>query len=148
MRNAIVISVLSLLLLGCNRGLQYKPEAPIPQARISADYSLLKDQVQVQVDTDGYHLQSAEIITPEGTAIRPVNIYHPPVKGGKSTGIGVGVGSGGLGTGVSVGASTGSSHVEGLSTATFDSKEIGSPPWHLRVKLVSLPAVDITLPAR
>lgn len=142
--------IVVLLLTGCASGLQYKPDKPVPGARVSADYTALESQVLVDIDTDGYRLERAGIVLPDGSQVQPENVVHAPVRGGGDVGIGVGVGggSGGFGGGIGVGTTAGRSRARGFTSVYFNRQAIGEPPWTLEVKLVSLPSTTITLPAR
>jgi len=140
---------------GCaSASLPYKPESPPSGAALSADYTLLADRLRVEVDTSGYRLEDAQIITPAQTTVRPQTIEQPPLYGGGGTGIGIGVGGSsgggvGVGTGIGVSIPMGSgTRVQGTTVLYFALDQIGPAPWRLSVKAAQTPPAVIVLPAR
>lgn len=149
---------LTMSLSGCSAAtLPYKPETPSPGPAISADYGLLVDRLRVEIDTAGYRLEDAHLVRPDGNALRPQTIEHPPPSGGSTIGFGVGMGGGswersggvGVGTGVGVGVPIGGgSRVPGNTILYFPADQAGTAPWRLFVKVSGTNPVMILLPPR
>jgi len=155
MRPRLWLAALVIALGGCaSASLPYKPESPPSGAALSADYTLLADRLRVEVDTSGYRLEDAQIITPAQTTVRPQTIEQPPLYGGSGTGIGIGVGGSsgggvGVGTGIGVSIPIGSgTRVQGNTVLYFALDQIGPAPWRLSVKVAQTPPAVIVLPAR
>ena len=132
-----------VLLAGCARAtLPYRPEQQPPGARVSAAYSLVGDQVRIEIDTGGQRLEQVWIVKPDGTSVAPQAVEAAPTVTGppSSIGFGVGGGSGGVGTGLSIGfpIGAGASRTSGNTIAWFPSAPAGSPPWRLYVKLAGI----------
>jgi hypothetical protein len=138
--------------------LRYTPERQPAGFPVSADYGQAGDRVRVEVDTGGYRLEWAEIVRPDGRAVRAETIEHPgPPRGSTGVGVGLGVGSGrrtgsvGVGGGVGIGTMLGGGGptAEGNTVAVFPLEAIGPAPWRLRAKIVGIEPVLIILdPAR
>jgi hypothetical protein len=149
--------VLLIALTGCSRAtLPYKPLSQPSGMSLSADYVLLADRLRVEVDTDGYRLEDAQITRTDNVSIRPQTIEQPPLAsaGGSSIGFGVGGGSfsGGRGGGVGVGTGVGVSipmgsdtRVAGNTLLYFPLDQIGQPPWRLTVSVSGSGPADIVL---
>jgi hypothetical protein len=155
-RFAPIAGALVILLAGCAAStLPYTPERQPAGTPISADYELLADRLRVEIDTGGYRLEDAQILTPDRGAVRPATIEHPGPRGGSGVGLGLGLGGGrfgrgvGVGGGVGVGTTVGGGRVEGNTVLYFPLEQVGPPPWRLRVKVVGVDPADIVLdPAR
>jgi hypothetical protein len=124
----------------------------------SADYRVAGDRLRVELDTGGYRVEWAELVRPDGSALRAETIEHPGALtgGGPTFGIGVGVGSSrrtgsvGVGGEVGVGTAVGGPALRGDTTlAAFPLAAAGPAPWRVRVKAVGIEPVEIVLdPAR
>jgi hypothetical protein len=155
MRPRLWLAALVIALGGCaSASLPYKPESPPAGAALSADYTLLADRLRVEVDTSGYRLEDAQIITANQKTVRPQTIEQPPLYGGSGTGIGIGVGGSsgggvGVGTGIGVSIPMGSgTRVQGNTVLYFALDQIGPAPWRLSVKVAQTNPAVIVLPAR
>jgi len=158
MKHRVWLLALTLVLSGCaSASLPFKPESPPSGRSLSADYVLLADRLRVEIDTDGYRLEDAQIITADKSTVRAQTIEHPPAGSGSSTGIGIGVGGGsyggrsGVGVGTGVGVSIpigGESRVQGNTVLYFHLSQIGPPPWRLNVKVAETSSAIIVLPPR
>ena len=155
MRPRLWLATLVIALGGCaSASLPYKPESPPSGAALSADYTLLADRLRVEVDTSGYRLEDAQIITTAQKTVRPQTIEQPPLYGGSGTGIGIGVGGSsgggvGVGTGIGVSIPMGSgTRVQGTTVLYFALDQIGPAPWRLSVKAAQTPPAVIVHPAR
>lgn len=141
----------ALVLAACAAStLPYTPAQQPAGTLISADYQLLADRLLVEIDSGGYRLEDAQILTAGGSAVRPETIEHPAPRGGSGLGLGVGVGGGryggsGIGVGVGVGTTVGGSRAAGNTLAYFALDRVGPPPWRLRVKVVGVDATEIVL---
>ena len=155
MRSRFLVAALVIALGGCaSASLPYKPESPPSGAAISADYTLLADRLRVEIDTSGYRLEDAQLITTTEKTVRPQTIEQPPLYGGSGTGIGIGVGGSsgggvGVGTGIGVSIPMGSgTRVQGNTILYFALDQIGPAPWRLSVKVAQTNPAVIVLPAR
>jgi hypothetical protein len=156
MRGRLWLAALVIALGGCaSTSLPYKPESPPAGASLSADYTLLADRLRVEVDTSGYRLEDAQIITSDRKTVRPQTIEQPPLSSGSGTGIGIGVGGssggGGVGVGTGIGVSIpmgGGTRVQGNTVLYFALDQIGPAPWRLSVKVAQTNPAVIVLPAR
>ncbi len=157
MRSTTCLFALLIALTGCSRAtLPYKPVVQPSGASLSADYVVLADRLRVEVDTDGYRLEDAQIVRTDNVAIRPQTIEQPPPASGGGPGLGVGVGggtfSGGRGGGVGVGTGVGvtipigsDNRVAGNTVLYFPLDQIGPPPWRLTVRVAGTRVADIVL---
>jgi hypothetical protein len=155
MNPRLCLIALVLALNACaSSSLPYKPESPPSGASLSADYTLLADRLRVEVDTSGYRLEDAQIITTTQKTVRPQTIEQPPQYSSGGTGVGIGVGGssgGGVGVGTGIGVSIpmgGSSRVQGNTVLYFALDQIGPAPWRLSVKVAQTNPAIIVLPAR
>jgi len=158
MNGARGLLALAVGLSACSAAtLPYKPESPPAGSSISADYMLLADRLRVEIDTGGYRLEDVQLVKPDGGAVRPQTIEHPPAGGGSSIGFGVGMGGGSVGRGGGVGVGTGvgmevpvggSSRVQGNTVLYFALDQVGPAPWRLNVKIASTNPAVIVLPPR
>jgi hypothetical protein len=134
--------VLSLIVLGgCQNSFKLR-YAAIPQpkgAELYADYTQLQEAVIFQVDTDGKRLEDIYIQTAEGAAARPVVVNNAPFHQSAVLGTGIGGGARHVGGGVGLGFPVGPKEAHGLSTARFQMRAIGAPPWTLHVKVSDTP---------
>ncbi len=135
--------------------LPFKPETP--GTTVSADYILLADRVRVEVDTDGYRLEDAQLVRSDGAVVRPQFIESPPPGTGSSVGLGIGTGRTSYGRGGAVGVGTGigmevpvgaGNRVQGHTVLYFGLDQVGSPPWRLDIKAADTNPVTIVLPPR
>lgn len=122
MRYAWWLSV--LLLAGCASGLPYKPTTG--DAPVSASHQLASDRLYVQLDTEGYRVESAQLVLASGVQITPETVHHP-ARGR--------------------GSSAGDDRSYGNTVVLFPATRVGPGPWVIRVKLTHFPAVEIALPA-
>src|SRR5258705_10156516 len=100
--------ILALGLSACaNPTFRYRPEPPLSNSWISADYIVLTDRLRVEIDTGGYRLLDAQIVKGDGATVRPQTIEQPPAGSGSSVGVGVGGGGAHLGRGGGGGVWTG-----------------------------------------
>jgi hypothetical protein len=148
---------LTILLTGCSStSLPYKPVSQPSGAHLSADYVLLADHLRVEVDTDGYRLEDAQIVRPDNAIVRPQTIEQPPTaySSGSSVGFGVGGGSfgggrgGGVGVGTGVGVNIpigGDTRVAGNTVLYFALDQIGPAPWRLNIKVAETSPAEIVL---
>jgi len=139
MKLTTCLFALMIALTGCSRAtLPYKPVTQPSGVSLSADYVLLADRLRVEVDTDGYRLEDAQITRTDNVSIRPQTIEQPPTTSasGSSFGIGVGGGSfsGGRGGGVGV----------GTGVLYFPLDQVGQAPWRLTVRVAGA-TLDIVL---
>jgi len=147
---------LALGLSACSAAtLPFKPETP--GTAVAADYIILADRVRVEVDTGGYRLEDAQLVTATGAAVRPQTIESPPPGTGSSVGLGIGMGSTSYGRGSAVGVGTGvgmevpvgtGNRVQGHTVLYFGLDQTGPPPWRLTVKAADTTPVTIVLPPR
>ncbi len=154
-RSALGIAAL-LALAGCgSTSLPYKPEQQPAGATISAGYQVVGDRLRVELATDGYRLEEAKILRPDGSELHPQTIEHVTNPyGGSGTSVGFGLGGmrwgggGGVGGGVGVSMPVGSpSRVDGPIFAYYPLDQVGPAPWRLRVKLEGIaPAVIVLGP--
>ena len=154
MRPRLWLAALVIALGGCaSASLPYKPESPPSGAALSADYTLLADRLRVEIDTSGYRLEDAQIVTATQKMVRPQTIEQPPVAS-PSSGIGIGIGGStgggvGVGTGVGVSIPMGSgTRVQGNTVLYFALDQIGPAPWRLSVKVSGTNPAVIVLPPR
>ena len=135
--------------------LPFKPETP--GTAVAADYIILADRVRVEVDTGGYRLEDAQLVTTGGAIVRPQTIESPPPGSGSSVGLGIGMGSTSYGRGSAVGVGTGvgmevpvgtGNRVQGHTVLYFGLDQTGPPPWRLNVKAADTTPVTIVLPPR
>ncbi|MGH7311975.1 MAG: hypothetical protein ACREJV_02295, partial [Candidatus Rokuibacteriota bacterium] len=149
MRRFVLVTAALIAVAGCaGTSLPYKPEQQPAGATISAAYQIVGDRLKIELDTDGYRLEEAKILRPDGSELHPQTIEHvtsPSGGSGVSVGIGVGGGSwggrggGGVGGGVGIGVPVGgSSRVDGPTFAYFPLDQVGPAPWRLRVKLAGI----------
>ena len=160
MKHTRGLVALLIALTGCSTAtLPYKPVSQPSGVSLSADYVLLADRLRVEVDTDGYRLEDAQIVRPDNAAVRPQTIEQPPPAsaGGSSFGVGLGGGtfSGGRGGGVGVGTGVGvnipmggDTRVAGYTVLYFALDQIGPAPWRLSVKVAEASPAEIVLPPR
>ena len=157
MKLTTCLLALLIALTGCSRAtLPYKPVTQPSGASLSADYVLLADRLRVEVDTDGYRLEDAEITRPDNVSIRPRTIEQPPPTAAGGSGVGIGIGGGtfgggrgggvGIGTGVGVSIPMGSdTRVAGNTVLYFRLDQIGQAPWRLTVRVAGATPADIVL---
>ena len=135
--------------------LPFKPEAP--GSAVSANYIILAHQVRVELDTGGYRLEDAQLVTANGAVVRPQTIESPPPGTGSSVGLGIGMGGTsyrrggavGVGTGVGTEVPVGTGNrVQGHTVLYFGLDQTGPPPWRLNVKAADTNPVTIVLPPR
>ncbi|MGH7311595.1 MAG: hypothetical protein ACREJV_00350, partial [Candidatus Rokuibacteriota bacterium] len=119
-------------------------------------YQIVGDRLKIELDTDGYPLEEAKILRPDGSELHPQTIEHTAYAsggyGGSGVSIGVGLGGGswgrrgGVGGGVGVGIPVGgSSRGDGPTFAYFPLDQVGPAPWRLRVKLAGIEPTVIVL---
>ena len=148
---------LLIALTGCSRAtLPYKPVTQPSGASLSADYVLLADRLRVEVDTDGYRLEDAQIVRTDNVVIRPQTIEQPPPASASGSSFGIGLGGGsvsggrggavGVGTGVGVSIPMGSdTRVAGNTVLYFALDQVGQAPWRLNVRVAGATPADIVL---
>jgi hypothetical protein len=149
---------LTIALTGCSSTtLPYKPISQPSGASLSADYVLLADRLRVEVDTSGYRLEDAMIMTADNAVVRPQTIEQPPMayNPGPTVGFGFGGGSfsggrgGGVGVGTGVGVSvpvgSGDTRVAGNTVLYFALDQIGPAPWRLNIKVAETSPAEIVL---
>lgn len=151
---ALMLTVL-LAVSGCGAAhLPYRPDPGAENAPpVSADYQLTQDRLYVYVESQGWRVDSAMLVSAEGTelpalkTVRPKSVPAPRI----GVGAGVGVGTGSLrrsgGVGVGIGAGVGTETRGGQTVAIFDAEEAGPGPWQLHVQIAGFPVAKITLPA-
>jgi hypothetical protein len=144
----------ALVLAGCaSSGLRYKPEPPGVSAPVSADYTVLLDRVRVEIDTRGTRLLDAQIVKPDGTAIRPQTIEFPGYYSPSGVSFGIGMGRSSYGSGAAVGTGVGFGTTmpvgepvaDGTTVAYFVLDQLGPAPWRLRAELSGLGPVIFVL---
>jgi hypothetical protein len=151
--------ILALGLSACaNPTFRYRPEPPLSNSWISADYMVLTDRLRVEIDTGGYRLLDAQIVKGDGATVRPQTIEQPPAGSGSSVGVGFGVGGSNVGRGGGVGVGTGvgmeipmgsGTRVQGVTVLYFALDQIGPAPWRLSATIAETnPAAVIVLPPR
>jgi hypothetical protein len=157
MKLTTCLFALLIALTGCSRAtLPYKPVTQPSGASLSADYVLLADRLRVEVDTDGYRLEDAQITRTDNVSIRPQTIEQPPPASAGGSGVGIGIGGGtfgggrgggvGVGTGVGVSIPMGSdTRVAGNTVLYFPLDQIGQAPWRLTVRVAGTSPTDIVL---
>jgi hypothetical protein len=149
----MAVVVAALALAGCaSSSLPYKPEQQPAGLNVSAAYQVTGDRLRVEIATNGYRLEEASILRPDGSVVPAQTIEHfvSPGYAPASVGIGIGGGSwggrGGVATGVGIGVPVGgTSYSEGPTFAHFPLQQVGSSPWRLRVKLAGVEPVIIVL---
>src|SRR5262245_65432732 len=99
--------ILALALSACAPTFRYRPEPPLSDSSISADYMLMADRLRVEIDTGGYRLLDAQILRADGSSVRPQTVEQPPAGSGSSVGFGVGMGGAKSGRGGAGGVGTG-----------------------------------------
>ena len=100
--------ILALALSACaNPTFRYRPEPPLADSSISADYMLMADRLRIEIDTGGYRLLDAQILRADGSTVRPQTVEQPPAGSGSSVGFGFGMGGANYGRGGAVGVGTG-----------------------------------------
>ncbi len=152
---AILVMALSVAVGGCaGTSLPYTPEKQPVGATISAAYQVVGDRLRVELATDGYRLEEAKILRPDGSALHPQTIEHVTNPyGGSGTTVGFGLGGmsfggggGGVGGGVGVSMPVGSpSRVDGPVFAYYPLNQVGPAPWRLHVKLEGIEPAIIVL---
>jgi hypothetical protein len=154
-RGVAVVFLVLIAASGCgSSGLRYKPEAPGVPAAVSADYTVLADRVRVEIDTRGTRLEDAQILRPDGTAVRPQTVefpgYYQP--SGLSIGVGAGrssYGGGGVAVGTGVGFGTtfpvGDPAPAGNTVLYFVLDQVGPAPWRLRAQFSGLGVATFNL---
>jgi len=153
------LMILALALSACaNPTFRYRPEPPLADSWISADYMIMADRLRVEIDTGGYRLLDAQILKSDGAAVRPQTVEQPPAGSGSSVGFGFGVGGTNYGRGGAVGVGTGvgmeipmggNTKVQGTTVLYFALDQIGPAPWRLSATIAETnPAAVIVLPPR
>ncbi len=157
MRFTTSLCALLIALTGCSRAtLPYKPLSQPSGVSLSADYVLLADRLRVEVDTDGYRLEDAQIVRTDNVVIRPQTIEQPPPASASGSSFGIGLGGGsvsggrggavGVGTGVGVSIPMGSdTRVAGNTVLYFALDQVGQAPWRLNVRVAGATPADIVL---
>ena len=157
MKHRRCLFALLIALTGCSTAtLPFKPVSQPSGVSLSADYVLLADRLRVEVDTDGYRLEDAQIVRSDNVAVRPQTIEQPPPASAGGSGFGIGLGggtfSGGRGGGVGVGTGVGVSipmgsdtRVAGNTALYFALNQIGPAPWRLTVKVAGTNPTEIVL---
>ena len=151
--------ILALALSACaNPTFRYRPEPPLADSWISADYMLMADRLRVEIDTGGYRLLDAQILRADGSSVRPQTVEQPPAGSGSSVGIGVGMGGANYGRGGAVGVGTGvgmeipmgsNTRVQGTTVLYFALDQVGPAPWRLSATIAETnPAAVIVLTSR
>jgi hypothetical protein len=147
-----------IALAGCARAtLPFKPLSQPSGLTLSADYVVLADRLRVEVDTDSYRLEDAQLTRLDNVSVRPLTIEVPPPAsaGGSSIGFGIGGGSvsGGRGGAVGVGSGVGvtipmgsDTRVAGNTVLYFALDQVGQPPWRLTVTVAGAPTDIMLLP--
>jgi hypothetical protein len=159
MNTTRALVILALALGACaNPTFRYRPEPPLADGRISADYMLMADRLRVEIDTGGYRLLDAQILKSDGTAVRPQTVEQPPAGSGSSVGVGFGMGGANYGRGGAVGVGTGvgmeipvggNTRVQGTTVLYFPLDQVGPAPWRLSATIAETnPAAVIVLPPR
>ncbi len=139
---------LGLAATGCAAKLPYTPAAPSSGVRVSAGYEKRADGPRVEIDAEGYRVESAEITLTDGGVVPPLSLDRAGGGSGLRLGLGVGGGSygGSLQGGAGLGIGTGfGGPPRARTVAIFPLDRIGAPPWRLRVKVVGAEPVDIVL---
>lgn len=148
---SIVLCV--VLFAGCAApGLPHKPSSNPTNVPISANHSLQSDRFYVEVATDGFRVESVDLVLADGTELASADIQHPaPGRSSTGGGLSIGVGGGVMGRNNAVGGGVGigSGPVENMGNTyvIFPASKVGPGPWRLRVKLISFAPVEINLPA-
>ena len=151
--------ILALALSACaNPTFRYRPEPPLADSWISADYMLMSDRLRVEIDTGGYRLLDAQILKADGSTVRPQTVEQPPAGSGSSVGFGFGMGGANYGRGGAVGVGTGvgmeipmggNTRVQGTTVLYFALDQVGPAPWRLSATIAETnPAAVIVLPPR
>ncbi len=158
MRTVRGLLVLALGLSACSTAtLPFGPETTLRGSALSADYMLLADRVRVEIDTDGYRLEDAQLVRADGAIVRPQFIESPPPGSGSSVGLGIGMGSSSYGRGSAVGVGSGmgvevpvgtGNRVQGHTVLYFALDQTGPPPWRLNFKVADTDPATIVLPPR
>jgi hypothetical protein len=119
---------------GCNSyNLRYEAMPQPDGKHLYADYNQLQDAVSIAVDTDGERLEDIYIKLGDGSKVYPVNINYPGFARSGALGTGLGAFTGHVGFGTGIGAPVGPEEAQGVTTATFLSNKIGTPPWEVHV---------------
>ena len=155
MKNVALLLTMLLVVSGCGAAhLPYRPEAGTENAApVSADYQLTQDRLYVYVESQGWGVESAMLVSAEGTELPALKIVRPKSVAAPRVGVGgqVGVGTGPLrrsgGVGVSIGAGVGTETRGGQTVAIFDADEAGPGPWQFHVQVTGFPMAGISLPA-
>lgn len=149
-RATLILAV--FILAGCQtENLPYAPATQPAGVAIFADYAILRDKMQVMIDTAGLKVESAEIVRQDGAVVSPQTIQHPAPMPAVDFGyVGGDYVGGGHRAGTTIGVN--SSSTGSLKTVVwFPKRDVGDGPWILRVKLLNFDPVDISLavdPAR
>jgi hypothetical protein len=149
---------LTIALTGCSSTtLPYKPVSQPSGAALSADYMVMADRLRVEVDTNGYRLEDAQIVRNDNAVVRPQTIEQPPMAYNPGPTVGFGFGgssySGGRGGGTAVGSGVGMSipvgsgdaRVVGNTVLYFALDQVGPAPWRLNIKVAETSPAEIVL---
>jgi hypothetical protein len=139
-----------LALAACATPLPYQPARQPSGVTLSADLRLAEDRLHVEIESDGYRVESAALVRDDGTEVAPEALVPAAARGGGPT-FGIGIGAGGWSGGGSYSVGTGigipiGGPARGATTvAVFRLAEAGPAPWRLRVKVVGVQPTDIIL---
>jgi hypothetical protein len=151
---AAVLLAGALGLAGCAATLPYRPAEQPAGLTLAAGVRVVETRLRVEIDSDGYRVERAALVRPDGTEVEAEALLPQAAGSGVTFGLGVGAGGWGSGGSYSVGTGIGiplggPAGGGGRTVALFRLDESGPPPWRLRLKVVGVQPVEILLdPAR
>ncbi len=143
--------LLALGLLGCASTLPYQPAEQPAGITISADVRVAADRLRVTIATEGYRVERAVLVQPDGAELAPETLR--PDASRTHVVLGLGVGAAGAADGgryavdAGVGIPLGGAAADRV-IAVFPLDRAGLAPWRLRVKVVGIQPVEILLGRR
>ncbi len=143
--------LLALGLLGCASTLPYQPAEQPAGITISADVRVAADRLRVTIATEGYRVERAVLVQPDGAELAPETLR--PDASRTHVVLGLGVGAAGAADGgryavdAGVGIPLGGAAADRV-IAVFPLDRAGLAPWRLRVKVVGIQPVEILLGPR
>jgi hypothetical protein len=148
---ASVVLLVALGLPGCASTLPYQPAEQPAGITISADVGVADGRLRVTIATDGYRVERAVLVQPDGAELAPETLR--PDASRTRVVLGLGVGATGAADGGSYAVDTGVGIPLGAAAAdrviaVFPLDRAGPAPWRLRVKVVGIQPVDILLGRR